>query len=140
VRAFSTLVLVVGALALVGAALRTDAGVAATRVGECTIAAPPSQATVEARMAYAVDFCELLSKALASEVFHAAVIVIPERLWHYPDAGLSCRLRFGSTGFLTVRNSIATCRWLARHAAGWRFEAQTDIGRAALPNEGGSNA
>lgn len=94
---------------------------AAIPVGGCTIAAPPTQATVEARIAYADDFCELLSTALAGDVFHAAVVVTPSTLWHYAGAAVSCHLRFGQTADLTIRNSPATCLWLARHGAGWQF-------------------
>jgi hypothetical protein len=90
--------------------------------GGCTIAAPPMEATVEARIAHADDFCELLSKALAGDVYHSAVIVTPSTLWHYSGAPVSCRLRFGQTADMTVRNSSATCRWLARHATGWRYD------------------
>jgi hypothetical protein len=90
-------------------------------VGGCTIAAPPTQATVEASMAYADDFCELLSTALAGDVFHSAVIVSPSTLWHYTGAAVSCRLRFGQTAAMTVRNSPAACRWLAQHGTGWEL-------------------
>lgn len=108
------------------AALTLSSGIAratspyALPVDGCTIAAPPTQATVEARIAHAADFCELLSTALAGDVFHAAVTVTPSRLWHYPSAAVSCRLRFGRAAHLTIRNSSATCRWLVRHASGWQ--------------------
>ena len=93
----------------------------ASRSTVCTIAAPPSEATVEARIPYAADFCELLSQGLAGDVFRAALLVTPGHLWHYPGSALSCRLHFRRTGSLAIRNSIATCRWLANHAAGWSF-------------------
>lgn len=119
----------VALVVVVFALLTTAADSRATgRIGECTVASPPAQATVEARMAYAADFCELLSHALGGDVFHAAVIVTPERLWHFPGTDVSCRLHFRRSGSLTVHNSTATCRWLASHAAGWQLE------------KGGSNA
>ncbi|HZQ64880.1 MAG TPA: hypothetical protein VFA66_06615 [Gaiellaceae bacterium] len=103
-------------------------------VGVCTIAAPPTQATVEVRIAGADEFCELLSKALAGDVFHAAVVVTPSRLWHYPSAAVSCRMRFGRAADLTMRNSSATCAWLVRHATGWQLA--DDVDQPAPPNEG----
>jgi hypothetical protein len=118
------------AVVLAGGLAATSAPSPASRGDGCTIAAPPSQATIEARIPYAEDFCELVSQALAGDVFRSSVIVTPE-LWHYPGATVSCRLRFGGTGFLTIRNSIPTCRWLARHATGWHFEDQTATAAAA---------
>jgi hypothetical protein len=100
------------------------AGLHAIPVRGCTIAAPPTAATVEARIAYADDFCELLSKALAGDVFHSAVIVTPGTLWHYSGAPVSCRLRFRQTADMTIRNSPAACRWFARHATGWLLDAE----------------
>jgi len=90
---------------------------------ECTIAAPPLAATVEARMKNAVDLCELLSMALAGDVFHGRLLVTPGKLWHYEGAQVSCRLHFGQSedAQLSVRNSPETCRWLRRHAAGWHL-------------------
>jgi hypothetical protein len=103
------------------------AGLAANRMstvlplGTCTIAAPPSPATVEVEIANAADFCELLSHALAGEVFHAPVVVTPGRLWHYADADLSCRLRYrGSRARVTIRHSRTACRWFRRVAPEWR--------------------
>jgi hypothetical protein len=114
-----TLAVVAGLSIFGGAAHATSPDV--IPVGGCTIAAPPTQATVEVRIAYADDFCELLSTALAGDVFHAAVVVTPSTLWHYSGAAVSCRLQFGQTADLTIRNSPATCGWLARHGAGWQF-------------------
>jgi hypothetical protein len=89
--------------------------------GACTMIIPLPRATIEAQIANAGDFCEIISKALATEVFRSAVIVTPGRLWHYPDAPLSCRLRYRRTpGRMTIRNSAAACRWFTRTATGWR--------------------
>src|SRR5262249_21172794 len=78
------------ALAVAGVVLsggRANAtGRDAIPVDGCTIAVPPTRATVEARMAYAGDFCELLSRALGGEVFHSAVFVSPTTVWHYTGA------------------------------------------------------
>ena len=43
----------------------------------CTIAAPSRHATIDVEIANASDFCELVSQALASEVFHARLLVTP---------------------------------------------------------------
>ena len=90
------------------------------------MAVPPTRATVEAEIANAADFCELVSHALAGDVFRAAVIVTPGLLWHYADSTLSCRLRYGNTRYrLTIRNSKAACRWLRRLAPDWHLEPAT---------------
>ena len=94
------------------------------RAGGCTIAAPPTEATVEVRIAHADEFCELLSKALGGDVYHSAVIVTPGTLWHYSGAPVSCRLRFRQTADMTIRNSPAACRWFARHATGWQLDVE----------------
>src|SRR5262249_4348965 len=122
-----SLVRTCAALLLMAAAIGTTAAHAETKPGKvCTIAAPPSRATIEARIPYADEFCELLSRSLAGDVFRAPLIVTPRRAWHYPDASLSCRLSFRGPESLTIRNSIATSRWLARHAAGWQLEDLAD--------------
>lgn len=96
------------------------------KLGSCTIAVPPTRTTVEVQIANAADFCELVSHALAVDVFRAPVIVTPGRLWHYTDAALSCRLRYGDTRYrMTIRNSAAACRWLIRLAPKWHLEAAT---------------
>jgi hypothetical protein len=93
-------------------------------VSGCTMAIPSPHATIEAQIANAAGFCELVSPALADEVFRSAVMVMPGRLWHYADAALSCRLRYRQTaGRMTIRNSAAACRWFTRTATGWRREA-----------------
>ena len=51
---------------------------------QCTVAEPATQATLEIQMPYAADFCELISHALAGDVFHAPLLVTPGRTWHYP--------------------------------------------------------
>jgi len=90
-------------------------------VRTCTMAVPAIAATVEAEIANAGDFCELVSHGLADDVFHAPVLVTPGVLWHYADATLSCRLRYRNTSHrVTIRNSRAACRWLGRVATGWR--------------------
>jgi hypothetical protein len=95
-------------------------------LGRCTMAMPPTRATVEVEMANAPDFCELVSQALAGSVFRAPMIVTPGELWHYADAAQSCRLRYGANrSRMTVRNSAAACRWFARVAPNWHLEADT---------------
>ena len=89
----------------------------------CTIASIERRATVEVQVAHAEDFCELLAQALASSVFRTSLLVTPGVLWHYAGSDPSCQLRFGSTRHrMAVRNSVRTCRWLARHATGWRTD------------------
>jgi hypothetical protein len=104
-------------------------------MGVCTMADSAARATVEVQLAYAVDFCELLSKALAGDVFHAALVVTPDRLWHFAHAALSCRMRFRSErAWITIWNSLPACRWLKRTATGWhsatrQFGQRTNIRR-----------
>ncbi len=94
------------------------------KLGSCTMAVPSTRTTVETQIANAADFCELVSYALAADVFGAPVIVTPGRLWHYTGAVLSCRLRYGDTRYrMTVHNSAAACRWLLRLAPQWHREA-----------------
>jgi len=82
------------------------------------------RATVEAEIANAADFCELVSQALAGNVFRTQVLVTPSLLWHYADATLSCRLRYGDSAYrMTVRNSAAACHWLIGLAPTWHLEA-----------------
>ena len=92
-------------------------------IGRCTMAEPATRASIEVQIAYAADFCELFSQALASNVFRAPLIVTPGWLWHYSDATLSCGLRYRQTRYrMTIRNSAAACRWLTRVAVGWHRE------------------
>lgn len=89
----------------------------------CTMAVPSVRATVDVEIANASDFCELVSHALAGDVFHAPVLVTPGLLWHYADAALSCRLRYRSTPYrMTIRNSVAACRWFRRIAPAWHVD------------------
>jgi hypothetical protein len=88
---------------------------------QCTVAEPATQATLEIQMPYAADFCELISHALAGDVFHAPLLVTPGRTWHYPGTTITCRLHHHSSrDRLTIRNSPATCHWLNQHATGWK--------------------
>ena len=68
----------------------------------------------------ASDFCELISRALAQEVFRSAVLVTPGRLWHYTGASVSCELRYRRTlEQISIRNAARACRWLTRPATSW---------------------
>lgn len=92
-------------------------------VSACTISFPETDATVEVQIANAADFCELVSQALADEVFRSPVIVTPDKLWHYADGALSCRLQFRhSPSELTIRNAPGACRWFARSTTGWHID------------------
>lgn len=110
-----------------------------TGYGVCTMALPAVHATIEVQTANAGDFCELVSQALASDVFRAPVLVTPGRAWHYADAVLSCLLGYGHTRHrLMIRNSAPACRWLTRPRTGWqrlralgRSSALTGIGPEA---------
>ena len=123
----ATTVLVLAVVVTFSGGVAHATGTDATPVGGCTIAAPPTEATVEARIANADEFCELLSRALAGDVYHSAVIVTPSTLWHYSGAHVSCRLRFRQTADMTIRNSPAACRWFARHATGWQLDAEPTV-------------
>jgi hypothetical protein len=90
----------------------------------CTMIVPALHASVEVRMPFASDFCEIVSRALAGDVFHAPVTVLPGKLWHYADAVRSCRLRFRHTRYrLSIRNAVPACRWFTRPITGWHREA-----------------
>jgi hypothetical protein len=90
----------------------------ASGVRNCTMAT--SEATVQATIANAAEFCELLSQALASDVFRSPVLVTPEQLWHYAGTVVACRFQFRGTAYrITVHQSRAACSWFARHARGW---------------------
>jgi hypothetical protein len=123
-KATTVLALAVVAVVTLSGGVAHATSTDAIPVGGCTVAAPPTEATVEARIANADEFCELLSKALAGDVYHTAVIVTPSTLWHYSGATVSCRLRFRQTADMTIRNSSAACRWFARHATGWQLDAE----------------
>jgi hypothetical protein len=86
----------------------------------CTIASPPQRATIEVAIPNAPDFCELLSYALASEVFRSRTVVVPGALWKYASSTLSCDLRYRHTAYeIVVSNSRAACAWLTRRGSGW---------------------
>jgi hypothetical protein len=96
-------------------------------LGSCTMAVAPTHTTVEVEIANAADFCEIVSQALAVDVFGAPVLVTPG-VWHYADAERSCRLRYGTTRYrMTISNSAAACRWLARLAPAWHVEREVDV-------------
>jgi hypothetical protein len=99
-----------------------------SRLGSCTMAEPDMRATVEVIVANARDFCELVSAALAVNVFRAPLVVTPGQLWHYADATLSCILRYAHTRQrATIHNSHAACRWFRRLAPGWRLTSPRAI-------------
>ena len=103
----------------------------AEAINQCTMAVPHLRATVEVRLPYASDFCEIASQALAGDVFRAPVLVNPGVLWHYPGTTLSCRLRYRKTQeSMTIRQSGAACHWLLRNGRGWHTEAPVGAGTA----------
>jgi hypothetical protein len=108
-------------------ALPAAATSAKTSNGSCTMAEASTRVTVEVEIPNAHDFCELVSRALASEVFRSSVLVTPGLLWHHADAPLSCRLGYGRThARMEVHDSPAACRWLSRLAPRWHFEPMHD--------------
>ncbi|MGN6798974.1 MAG: hypothetical protein ACTHKS_12605, partial [Gaiellaceae bacterium] len=76
-------------------ALRASARTAP--VSACTIVSPERHATVVVRIANAPDFCDLVSQALAAEVFRSAAGSIPAVLVDSPMSALSCVLAFRRT-------------------------------------------
>jgi hypothetical protein len=110
-----------GLLAVTGAL--GSSNVTRPALGRCTLAAPSVRATVGVQIANASDFCELVSQGLTGDVFHGPVLVTPGLLWHYTGAPLSCRLRYRSTRYrMTIRNSVAACRWFGGVATGWHVD------------------
>src|SRR5262245_33828521 len=106
----------------------------AVDTNRCTMAVPQVRATVEVRLPYASDFCEIASQVLVSNVFHVPVLVTPGVLWHYSGTVLSCRLRYKKThDSMTVRQSAAACHWLLRLGGGWHVEAPAGAGTASRP-------
>src|SRR5262249_20691946 len=86
----------------------------------CTIASPPQRATIEVAIPNAADFCELLSQALASEVFRSPTAVVPGVLWEYASSTRTCDLRYRRTSYeIVVSNSRAACAGLTRAGTGW---------------------
>jgi hypothetical protein len=105
---------------------RHESNAASRTLGRCTMAVRPLRATIAVETWNVADFCELFSHAFSGDVFHAPVLVTLGVLWHYPDAELSCRLRYEHTRErLTIYNSPAACRWLRRGAQGWGVERGT---------------
>ena len=110
-----------GALAAAIATCPSAAG-AGTPPSSCTIVVPARRATLEARLPDAADFCGLASHALAVDLFHAPAVVLSDRLWHYPDAAIDCRLRYRlPPDRMTIRNAEAACSWFTRHGHGWHL-------------------
>ena len=90
-------------------------------VSSCTMVAPTERATVAVSIVNAPDFCELVSQALADEVFREPIITLNLPNWSYPGSVVTCRLRFRTTvSRITVRNSAAACRWFGRRGTGWK--------------------
>jgi hypothetical protein len=86
----------------------------------CTIVSPPERATIEVAIPNAADFCELLSHALASEVFRSPTVVLPGVLGEYESSNQTCDLRYRRTSYeIVVSNSRAACAWLTRLETGW---------------------
>jgi hypothetical protein len=108
------------AFAAVGAAAVAPSR-AATAINQvCTIASPPQRTTVEVSIPNARDFCELLSQALASEVFRGPTFVVSGALWEYASSTQTCDLRYGRTSYeIVVSNSRAACAWFKRPGTGW---------------------
>ena len=111
---------VAAVVALVGAVAATPAHAASTVNQVCTIASPPQGAIVEVAIPNAADFCELLSEALASDVFRNPTTVVPGALWQYASSTRTCDLRYRRTSYeIAVGNSRAACAWLTRPGTGW---------------------
>jgi hypothetical protein len=107
-------------VAVLGAAATTPTHAAAAINQVCTIASPPQRATIEVAIPNASDFCELLSLAVASDVFRGPTIVFSGTLWEYASSTRTCDLRYRRTSFaIVVSNSPAACAWLARPGTGW---------------------
>src|SRR3954451_15173705 len=83
--------------AVVGAAAAAPSHAAPAINQVCTIASPPQRATVEVAIPNAPDFCELLSQALASEVFRGPTAVVSGALWEYASSTRTCDLRYRRT-------------------------------------------
>jgi hypothetical protein len=115
------------AIAAVCAAVAASPLHAAAAVNQvCTIASPPQRATIAVVIPNASDFCELLSQALASEVFRSPTAVVPGVLWEYAGSTQTCDLRYRRTSDeIVVNNSPAACAWLTRPETGWHSAAQS---------------
>jgi hypothetical protein len=96
---------------------------------------PAPRSTIEVRIPDAADFCELVSGALAYELFNAPVIVTPGRLWHYPGAAVSCLLRYRHTlDRIRIYNADSACQWFLELSPGWHLEAGPSL---PLPRSAG---
>ena len=108
------------AVAVAGAAAATSTHAAAATNQVCTIASPPQRATIEVAIPNAPDFCELLSQALAGEVFRSPTVVTPSAFWEYASSTRTCDLKYRHTSYeIVVSNSRAVCAWLTRRGTGW---------------------
>lgn len=96
-------------------------------MGSCTIAAPLRQATIDVEIANASDFCELVSHALGSEVFHSRLVVFQSVEWIADGARRSCELRFRRTNYrIVVWGAFDACRWFTRPGTGWHLSSTTE--------------
>jgi hypothetical protein len=113
-------------IAAVCAAAAAPSHAAAAINQVCTIASPPQRATIEVAIPNAPDFCELLSQALAGEVFRSPTAVVPDVLWKYTSSTRTCDLRYRRTSYeIVVSNSPAACAWLTRPETGWHTAPTT---------------
>lgn len=100
----------------------------------CTIASLPQRATIEVAIPNAGDFCELLSQALATEVFRGPTAVVPGVLWDYAGSTQTCDLKYRRTSYeIVVGNSRAACAWLTRPGTGWHAAAPNRAGNTPRP-------
>lgn len=107
------------------------------KLGSCTMAERQAQATVEVVIPNASDFCQLVSKVLATDVFHAPVSFMQGRLWHYDDATLSCFLQYRNTrDRAAIHNSVAACSWFRRLSPGWHIQLPPAGLRARMSSRG----
>ena len=119
----------VAVVAVLGAAAVAPTHAAAASNQVCTIASPPQRATIEVAIPNASEFCELLSMALASDVFRSPTVVVPGTPWEYASSTRTCELRFRRTSFaIVVSNSPAACAWLTRPGTGWHTAPTSPAG------------
>ena len=106
-------------LLLGGSVTGAEAAPSTYSIGTCTIASPARHAVINVEIANARDFCELVSQALGSEVFHSPLIVTFVE-WTSIGLDRSCELQFRQTKYrLTVWDAPAACSWFTRPATGW---------------------
>jgi hypothetical protein len=116
-------------VAVAGSAVAAPSQAARAPNQVCTIASPPHRATIEVAIPNAPDFCELLSQALASEVFRSPTAVDLGALWSYAGSTQTCDLMYRRTSYeVVVSNSRAACTWLARRGTGWHAAAKSRAG------------